>query len=104
MLVPLQGGGTTAAPVTAATPTSVSYVVPSTATTGKISVSSSSGTATSATPFTVVASSTLYDQRGAFHGQRMIAGQSTTYTITAASTNGFTGLRAVERIRDCRRG
>ncbi len=91
VLVPLQGGGTTAAPVTAATATSATFVVPSTAATGKITVSSSSGTVTSATPFTVVPSST-YTISAAPSTANVIAGQSTTYTITAASSNGFTGL------------
>ena len=49
VLVPLQGGGTAAAPVTAFAPanlaTSLTFVVPSTAVTGKITVSASSGSA-----------------------------------------------------------
>ena len=94
VLVPLQGGGTTAAPVTAATPTSVSYVVPSTAATGKITVSSSSGSVTSTTPFTVVAATT-YTISAAPAISSVIAGQSTTYTITSGSTNGFTGVAAL---------
>jgi hypothetical protein len=58
VLVPLVGGGITAAPVTAAVPTSVTFVMPSGAATGNIQVLSFSGSATSATPFTVVPSST----------------------------------------------
>src|SRR6185437_14115075 len=58
VLVPLQGGGLTGAPVTSATATSLTYVVPSTAASGNVTVSSASGSVTSATAFTVVPSST----------------------------------------------
>ena len=91
VLVPLQGGGTTPAPVASATPTSVSFVVPSTATTGNIQVLSFSGGATSATPFTVTPSSTYTISSSPSTGN-VIAGQSTTYTITASSSTGFAGL------------
>ncbi len=91
VLVPLQGGGTTAAPVTSATPTSISFVVPSTATTGKLEVLAFSGSATSTTPFTVVPSST-YTISAAPSVGNVIAGQSTTYTINLATSNGFSGL------------
>jgi RHS repeat-associated protein len=94
VLIPLQGGGTTPAPVTAATGTSLTFVVPSTATTGSFTISSSSGSVVSATPFTVVPSNT-YTISAAPSTANVIAGQSTTYTITAASTNGFTALAAL---------
>ena len=91
VLVPLQGGGTTPAPVASVTPTSVSFVMPSTATSGKLQLLSFSGGVTSATPFTVTPSST-YTISSSPSTSNVIAGQSTTYTITASSSNGFTGL------------
>ncbi len=94
VLVPLQGGGTTPAPVTASTPTSVTFVVPSTATTGNIQVLAFSGSATSTTPFTVVAANT-YSITAVPAISSVIAGQSTTYTINATSANGFSGVAAL---------
>ncbi len=69
VLVPLQGGGTTPAPVASATATSVSFVMPSTATTGNIQLLSFSGGATSTTPFTCNSRQHLHDQFVALHRQ-----------------------------------
>ena len=93
ILVPLQGGGKalTPAPVASATATSLTFIVPSTAGTGAITVSTSSGSVTSTTPFTVVPASTYTISATPSIGN-VIAGQSTTYTITASSSSGFSGL------------
>jgi RHS repeat-associated protein len=94
VLVPLQGGGTTSAPVTSATGVTLTFVIPSTGATGNFTISSSSGSVKSATPFTVVPSST-YTISAAPSTANVIAGQSTTYTITASSSNAFTGLASL---------
>jgi RHS repeat-associated protein len=96
VLVPLQGGGTTSAPVTSFTGdgTSIGFVIPSTAASGSITLTSSSGSVKSPTAFTIVPSST-YTISAAPSTANLIAGQSTTYTITAASANGFTGLASL---------
>ena len=89
MAVP--GGGLASAPVTAATATSLTFVVPSTAGTGNITISASSGSVTSTTPFTVTPSSTFTLSAGPSPAS-IIAGEMTTYTVTLGSTNGFTAL------------
>ena len=89
--VPLQGGGMTPAPVTSASSTSVTFVVPSTAASGTFQLLSFGGNVTSATPFTVTPSST-YTLTASPSTGNVIAGQSTTFTVSLASTTGFTGL------------
>jgi RHS repeat-associated protein len=95
-LLALQGGGTTAAPVTSFTAdgTGLTLMIPSTAATGKITLMSSSGSVAAATPFTVVPSST-YTISTTPSTANLIAGQSTTYTITSSTSNGFSSLAAL---------
>jgi RHS repeat-associated protein len=85
------GGGIVSAPLTSATATSISFVIPSTAATGTITAVTTGGTATSASALTVTPSST-FTVTAAPSTLSLIAGQTATYTITLASTNGFTGL------------
>lgn len=91
VLVPLAGGGLTGAPVESASANSITFVMPSTAASGKITLSSSSGTVTSATSFTVVPSSTYTISATPSTGN-VIAGQTATYSVTASSSSGFSGL------------
>lgn len=94
----LAGGGVVSAPVTSSSATSVTFVVPSTAQTGAITVAGSSGTANTngLTPnvFTVTPSNT-YSITAAPSTGSVIAGQTTTFTVTATSSNGFTGLASL---------
>ena len=86
-----QAGGTLSAPLASATATTLNFVIPAGAATGKITLSSASGAATSATPFTVVPSST-YTISAAPSTANVIAGQTATYTVTSSTSTGFTGL------------
>ncbi|MEP6715213.1 MAG: S-layer homology domain-containing protein, partial [Terriglobia bacterium] len=79
--VALQGGGVVSAPVTASSGASLSFVIPSTATTGPITVAGSSGSVTSASAFTVTPSSTFSVAMGP-GAANLIAGQAATYTVT----------------------
>jgi RHS repeat-associated protein len=93
-----QGGGIVSAPLTASTTGSLTFVVPSTAATGIITVSASSGNATTSTltpsVFTVTPSST-FTLSAAPTTANVIAGQTGTYTVSVASGNGFPGLAAL---------
>ena len=90
-----QGGGIVSAPVTASTVNSLTFIVPSTAATGIITVSASSGSATTGTLspslFTVTPSST-FTISAVPSIANVIAGQTTTYTVSVTSANGFPGL------------
>ena len=90
-----QGGGIVSAPVTASTVNSLTFIVPSTAATGIITVSASSGSATTSTLspslFTVTPSST-FTISAVPSIANVITGQTTTYTVSVTSANGFPGL------------
>jgi RHS repeat-associated protein len=89
-----QGGGTIAAPISIASNTSLSFVIPTGAATGVIAVSANGQSATSATSLTIVASSsfTLSASPGS---ATLLPGQTTTYQVSLASGNGFTQLAAL---------
>ena len=86
-----QGGGQVGAPVTASSVTSVSFVVPTVATTGNIAVQTSSGTATAGTPFTITPSST-FALTAAPGAVNVIRGQGGTASIRVSTTSGFSQL------------
>jgi RHS repeat-associated protein len=89
--MPLQGGGVISAPLTASTSTSLTLVIPSTAGTGPFTVSASSGSVTSAASFTITPSSTFI-LSATPSSANLIAGQTATYTVTASTANGYSGL------------
>jgi RHS repeat-associated protein len=71
--------------------TSVSFVVPTVATTGNIAVQTSSGTATAGTPFTITPSST-FALTAAPAALNVIRGQSATAAIRVSTASGFSQL------------
>jgi RHS repeat-associated protein len=89
-----QGGGTIPAPVSSASANSLSFVVPSSATTGPITVTANGQSASSSTSLTVVASST-FTLTAAPGSATLLSGQTTTYQVSIASTNGFSQLAAL---------
>jgi len=90
------GGGSVSAPITASTSNSLTFVIPSTAATGIITVAGAGGTATSTTALTVIPSST-FTVGAAPTSLALIAGQTATYTVTLSSSNGFNGLAQLGR-------
>jgi RHS repeat-associated protein len=84
-------GGTIVAPLTGASPTNVSFVVPTGAVTGPITVTVNGQSATSATSLTIVAAST-FTLTAAPSSVTLLPGQTTTVSVSLASTNGFTLL------------
>lgn len=89
-----QGGGTLFAPIVSATGTSISFVIPAGAATGLITVTAGAQSASSVTPLTVVASSsfTLSVSPGS---ATLLPGQSITYQVSLASSDGFTELASL---------
>jgi len=83
-----QGGGTIPAPVSSANANSLSFVIPSGAATGAITVTANGQSASSATSLTVVASST-FTLTTAPGSATLLSGQTTTYQVSLASANGF---------------
>jgi RHS repeat-associated protein len=89
-----QGGGTIAAPISSASVASLTFVIPSGAATGVITVTTNSQSATSATSLTVVASSS-FTLSALPSSATLLPGQTTTYQVSLASANGFTQLAAL---------
>ena len=89
-----QGSGTLTAPVVSATNTSLSFLIPPGAASGVISVAvgTQSSATTSALTVTPASSFTL---SAAPASANLIQGQSVTYQLNLASTNGYTGLAAL---------
>ncbi len=89
------GGGTIAAPLSSLSNTSVSFVVPTGAATGNLAVSLGGGVAaTTAQPYTL-STSTSFTVSTVPGVANLIQGQSVTYAVTLASTNGFSQLAAL---------
>ncbi len=86
-----QGGGTIPASVSSFSATNVSFVIPTGAATGAITVTANGLNAVSSTSLTVTAASsfTLNATPGT---ATLLPGQATTFEATLTSTNGFTQL------------
>jgi RHS repeat-associated protein len=89
-----QGGGSLSAPVSNFTATSINFVIPSGAATGDITVTVGSQNATSTTALAVTTPSNFTVGVAPASGS-VIQGQSTTFSVTLNSSNGFTGLSAL---------
>jgi RHS repeat-associated protein len=89
-----QGGGSLSAPVSSFTATSINFVIPSGAATGDITVTVGSQSATSTTALAVTTPSNFTVGVAPASGS-VIQGQSTTFSVTLNSSNGFTGLSAL---------
>jgi hypothetical protein len=89
-----QGGGSISAPVSSFTATSINFVIPSGAATGDITVTVGSQSATSTTALAVTTPSNFTVGVVPASGS-VIQGQSTTFSVTLNSSNGFTGLSAL---------
>jgi RHS repeat-associated protein len=89
-----RGGGTIPASVSGFSATNVSFVIPTGAATGPITVTANGLNAVSSTSLTVIAASsfTLNATPGTI---TLLPGQTTTLDVTLASTNGFTQLAAL---------
>src|SRR5207244_5960005 len=74
------GGGIVSAPLANATGTTLTFVIPTTATTGTVQVAGSSGSATSAATLTITPSTTF--TLSALPAANVIRGQSTTFAVT----------------------
>jgi RHS repeat-associated protein len=89
------GGGTINAPLASLSNTSVSFVAPTGAATGNLAVSIGGGlSATTTQPYTLTAS-TSFSVSAAPGTASLIQGQSVTYAVSLASTNGFGQLAAL---------
>lgn len=86
-----QGGGSIAAPVSTFSAASISFVIPTGAASGPITVSVASQSATSASSLTIVPPSS-FTLTAAPSAANVIQGQSTGYAVTLNSTNGFSQL------------
>jgi len=89
-----QGGGTIPAPVSSASANSLSFVIPSGAATGPITVTVNGQSASSSSSLAVIASST-FTLNAAPGSAALLSGQTTTYQVSLASTNGFSQLAAL---------
>jgi len=89
-----QGGGTIPAPISSFSATNVSFVIPTGAATGFITVTANGLNAVSSTSLTITAASsfTLNATPGT---ATLLPGQTTTYEVTLTSTNGFTQLASL---------
>lgn len=86
-----QGGGTIAAPVASFTATSITIVVPSGAASGTFTVAAGGQSTTSATPLNIVSPSSFI-LAAAPNSLNVIQGQSSTYSVSLSSANGFNQL------------
>lgn len=90
-----QGGGTIVAMASSTAATSLSFVIPSGAATGPLSVTvNGSSSPNSAAPLTIVPSST-FTVSAAPNSANLIRGQSTAYVVSLASTSGFNQLASL---------
>lgn len=86
-----QGGGSIAAPISSAFPTVLTFVIPSGAATGPVTVTAGAATAMSSATLTIVPASTF--TLSALPGSaNLIQGQSASFAITLSSANGFAQL------------
>jgi RHS repeat-associated protein len=86
-----QGGGLLNAPVSAFTGTTLSFVIPAGAATGSFVVAAGTQRATSASALTVTTSSSFAPGVAPLAGI-LIPGQSTTFSVSINSSNGFNEL------------
>jgi RHS repeat-associated protein len=89
-----QGSGTISAPITAASPTSISFVIPPSAATGTITVTTANQSAISSAVLTVTARSSFAMSVGPATAN-VIQGQSAAYSVSLNSTDGFSQLAAL---------
>ena len=89
-----QGGATLNAPVSASTPTTLSFVIPPGAATGPISLIVGTQSVTSSNPLTVTTSSSFTVSVTPGTGT-VVQGQSAALAVTVNSTTGFTGLASL---------
>ncbi len=86
-----QGGGTMPAPISSATMTNVFFVIPTGAATGQIAITANGPPVNSATNLTITAASS-FTMTAIPSTATVLPGQTTTYQVSLASTNGFTQL------------
>ncbi|HEX5433640.1 MAG TPA: hypothetical protein VFY05_05340, partial [Candidatus Angelobacter sp.] len=86
-----QGGGTIAAPISSASATSITFVIPAGADTGLITVTSSGQSTASASLLTITAASSFTLSAGPATAA-LLQGKTAAYSISLASTDGFSGL------------
>jgi RHS repeat-associated protein len=89
-----QGGGTIPAPVSSFTATSLSFVIPSGAASGPITVAVNGQSATSSSSLTISSSST-FAVSVVPSTATLLAGQSVTLQVSLSSANGFTQLASL---------
>jgi RHS repeat-associated protein len=89
-----QGGGTIPASVSSASATSLSFVIPTGAATGPITVTANSQSASSSTSLTITATSS-FTLSATPATVTLLPGQTTTVNVSLASSNGFTQLAAL---------
>ncbi len=86
-----QGGGTISASVSSSSATSLSFVIPTGAATGAVTVTANGQNAVSSGTLTVTAA-TSFTLAATPSTATLLPGQTTTYQVSLASTNGFTQL------------
>ena len=89
--LPQLGSGTVNPPPTSIGTAAVSFVIPAGAATGLITIATATGSATSAASFTVTPS-TGFTLRATPASASLIQGQSASYSVSLASSNGFDQL------------
>jgi RHS repeat-associated protein len=89
-----QGGGTIPASVSSASATSLSFVIPTGAATGPITVTANSQNAVSSTSLTITAASS-FTLSATPANVPLLPGQTTTINVSLSSTNGFSQLAAL---------
>jgi RHS repeat-associated protein len=89
--LPAQSGGTVALSLSAMTADSVSFVIPTGAASGAISLSNGTGTSSTASAFTVTPASS-FGITVSPSSANLIQGQSVAYAIQASSSDGFDQL------------
>jgi len=89
-----EGGGTIVAPISSATASTLSFVIPSGATTGPITITVDGLTTSSSSSLSVVSSST-FSVTASPTSVTLLPGESATVQVSLASTNGLTQLAAL---------
>jgi RHS repeat-associated protein len=89
-----QGGGTIGAPVTSASPTSVSFLIPPGATDGLVTLTTLGESAVSTATLSLTARTSFSVTAGPATAN-VLQGQSAAYSISLSSTNGFSQLAAL---------